>query len=103
MRGLRTNESEKFLKYFSIVQAAACELGKIFFFDTGEGHDIITNELEGEYLSGWLIPIEKASEFEKLWESWNVDGNEAWDQYYCFAEWTNNGDIHIEFRFYPTN
>lgn len=103
MRGLRTNESEKFINFFSIVQSFAHTLGKVFFIDTGEGHEIITDELDGEDLSGWLIPVEKASEFEELWKNWNEDTPGDWDQYYCFAEWTNNGDIHIEFRFYPTN
>ena len=86
MGGLRTIESEKIIKYFSIVQSYAYTLGKVFFLDSGEGYEIITDELDGENISGWLVPLKKSSEFETLWKNRDEDATEDWDKYYCFAE-----------------
>lgn len=66
MQGLRMRESSKFLEFFKIVQKRAKETGHIYFLDTGEGHELITDELDCEDLSGWLIPNAKVKNFEKM-------------------------------------
>lgn len=96
MRGLRTKENEKFLVFFEIVQKAAEREGKVFFLDVGEGNEIITDELEGEDLFGWLIPLEIADQFE---EEWLKDAiGEEWESFETFEEWekTEKG-LKIEF------
>jgi hypothetical protein len=67
MQGLRTQENDKFLKFWDLVQTAAKEKNAIFFLDTGEGHDFETPDMEGECLSGWLVPVSRSAEFEKDW------------------------------------
>ena len=42
MLGLRTEESEKFVKYFAIVQCAAEKQGCIYYLDAGDGRDFET-------------------------------------------------------------
>ncbi len=56
MQGLRTKESIKFQKFFSIVQNEAIKRHSIFFLDAGDGNAFETTNLEGEDLMGWLIP-----------------------------------------------
>jgi len=50
--------------------------------------------MEGEDLSGWLIPNELAIEFEEIWSS--EDKNEIdtkWQKYTKLAQWENIQDI----------
>jgi hypothetical protein len=47
-------------------------------------------DMEGEDLMGWLIPCEKADEFEYLWFQDKSDEN--WDNYFGFAVWEENGN-----------
>ena len=96
MRGLRTQESNKFIKFFSIVQNAAEKKNSVFFFDTGDGRDFETDYIEGEDLMGWLIPKEKANEFETIWG--NGDVPDEWSDYYGFAIWENSNNLIIEFQ-----
>ena len=97
MRGLRTQEDEKFIKFFEIVQEAANKKNSVFFGDSGEGNDIITPEFEGEDLFGWLIPNEKADEFEKQFNAFNVSSK--WDPFLIFANWyRDQNEIKIEFE-----
>jgi hypothetical protein len=97
MRELRTQENDKFEKYFEIVRNAAKKKGCIYFVDCGEGRELFTDELEGEDLSGWLIPKEKADMFEKEFQSKDV--SEKWNSYVCFAIWSNTDKgVEIEFR-----
>ena len=96
MQGLRTQETNKFKKFFSIVQDAAQRKGCVFFLDAGDGRDFETNTLEGEDLMGWLVPKNKALNFEKLWEKGNV--SDKWSKYYGFAVWKDINNITIEFE-----
>ena len=65
MLGLRTQESDKFIKFFKVVQSEAEKQGNIFFLDSEDGHDGVVNNIETCNMFGWLIPKEKASDFEK--------------------------------------
>ena len=97
MRGLRTQENEKFKKFFSVVQEKAAEKGKVFFLDSGEGRECITKNFDGEDLSGWLIPKKEADKFEEEWE--NRSKLDKWINYFCFAIWKEEkGIFMIEFR-----
>ncbi|MDD6298603.1 hypothetical protein [Hornefia butyriciproducens] len=97
MQGLRTLEGKKFETFFKIVQDEALTGGKIFFLDSGEGQEFETDDMEGENLSGWLVPIEKAYEFEKQFIKRDID-NEKWDDFFSFARWSwSNQQITITF------
>ena len=87
MLGLRTNESNKFVKYFEIVQATAQSQGCVYFLDSGDGRDFENEEYEGEDLMGWLIPVDIVSSFEKEWN--NFDVSDSWSGFYTWAIWDN--------------
>ena len=44
---------------------------------------------------GWLIPYEKADEFEQLWLK--NESNEEWDEFFCFAVWEFENSLIIKF------
>lgn len=97
MRGLRTQESEKFNRFFALIQAEAKKRDSVFFADAGDGNDFETAELEGETMMGWLIPSEKVKEFEPLWEASEVD--DSWSDFFQWAVWSMDADnvkIHFE-------
>ena len=97
MVGLRTQEDDKFVKFFSLVQDIARGSNSVFFLDSGEGNEIITSEFEGEDLFGWLIPNEKSEEFKREYLSFDV--SEKWDPFFKFANWYPDGnDIKIVFE-----
>ena len=99
IRGIRTEENEAFCNYFRIVQKEAEKQGCFYFADCGEGHELFMEQLEGENLSGWLIPIEKADVFEKFFLDNNVP--DEWDEYWCCAEWSiEDGQVIIQFNDY---
>ena len=52
MLGLRTNESDKFIRFFEIVQAAARKQGRVYYLDAGDGRGFENGEYEGEDLMG---------------------------------------------------
>lgn len=100
LQRIKEEMDRRFKPYFNLVQAAANKQGAQFFMDSGEGRDIITEEFEGEDISGWLIPLEQAREFEKEWmqkQGKNIDGR--WDRYYLFAIWSLvDGKVDIAFK-----
>lgn len=96
MLGLRTQETNKFEKFFSIVQAAADQKGCVFYLDAGDGRDFETGTLEGEDLMGWLIPKEKVTQFEKEWESEDI--SDEWSDFYKWAIWDNPDNPTIKFE-----
>ena len=96
MLGLRTQESEKFKKYFSIVQEAARGIKCVFFLDSGDGRDFETDTLEGEDLMGWLIPEDRVLEFEKMWKAWEV--SDEWTDFYKWAIWDNPDNPTVKFE-----
>ncbi len=103
MKGLKTQEGNKFIKFWKIVQETAKKQGKIFFLDSGEGRELITDTMEIEDLSGWLVPEEQADEFEKEWlqGSDKIWKNDKWDKTFRFAIWHKEGNnISIVFKTY---
>ncbi len=99
MRGLRTQEGSKFEKFFGVVQEIAKKHSKVFFLDAGLGKEIETDEYNGENLQGWLIPKEKADDFEKVFM--NFQNTEDWDDFFAFLEWEEkNGKIEMFFEEY---
>ena len=95
MRGLRTQEGEKFERFFALVQKEALKQGSVFFLDSGEGHDFDNGFMEGENLSGWLIPFGLADEFEKEYLKHN-DDLEEWEEYFCWIEWENENNPRVK-------
>lgn len=63
MLGLRTQESNEFIKFFKLVQDEAKKLNKVFFLDFGQCDDIPFNGMEVDSLFGWLIPNEDVEKF----------------------------------------
>ena len=96
MLGLRTEESEKFLSFFFVVQETANKKGCVFFLDSGDGRDFQTDTLEGEDLMGWLIPKDRVPEFEKEWKAWEV--SDEWSDFYKWAIWDNPDNLTIKFQ-----
>ena len=96
MLGLRTNESEKFIKYFEIVQATAQRQGCACYLDAGDGRDFENDRYEGEDLMGWLIPIDAVPNFEKEWNSGDV--SDEWSRFYTWAIWSTPENPTVEFE-----
>lgn len=96
MLGLRTHESEKFNKFFALIQQEAEKRNAVFFADAGDGNDFETPTMEGEDMMGWLIPRDKVDEFKLLWKESRVDG--SWTDFFTWALWSNDGNA-IQIRF----
>lgn len=91
MLGLRTEENNEFLNFFKLVQNEAQKQNAVFFMECGCGDVLSEENIECEDCQGWLIPVEKAEEFNKLFLAENVD--EKWDEFEAWADWkkTSNG------------
>lgn len=99
MQGLRTQEEEKFNRFWEIVQNTAKAQGKMFFLDCGEGREFFLEDMEGEDLRGWLIPLEDFAEFEIEWMKNNI--SDKWIDNIFWAEWENtDGHITVQFNTY---
>ena len=85
MLGLRTKASDKFVKYFEIVQATAQQHDCVYYLDAGDGRDFENEVYEGEDLMGWLIPVDFVAAFEKEWNYGDV--SDEWSKYYTWAIW----------------
>lgn len=97
MQGLRKQETEKFERFFAIIQAEAKKHNALFFADAGDGNDFETSTLEGENMMGWLIPSDKVKEFEPLWQSSDV--NDSWSDSFVWAIWSKDGNtVKIKFE-----
>ena len=80
-----------------MIQSAAEAKGAVFFADAGDGNDFETPTLEGEDMMGWLIPTDKANEFEPMWEQSDV--SDEWSDFFVWAVWKRDGDkIKVEFE-----
>lgn len=96
MLGLRTQETSKFISFFELVQKKAAEKGSVFFLDSGDGNEFETETMEGENLQGWLIPLSKVDEFERIWKEHAEDDDFV--EFFCWAEWVEvKGEIEIRF------
>lgn len=101
MRGLKHKsdlDDARFVRFFSLIQNKAMENGSVFFSWSGEGHEIMTDELDGEDMSGWLVPFDESDEFEIQWMSGLDAIGDKFDDMFVFARWREeNGSIVIEF------
>lgn len=98
MRELRTQENKEFENFFSIVREEASKNGGVFFVDSGEGREIFRPGIEGEDLFGWLIPNDRANEFEVEFSTNAVD-EDKWEEFECIARWDEiDGKITISFE-----
>lgn len=102
MRGLKTQESGLFNRYFQLIQDKAEKQGSVFFAFAGEGRDFELPDMEGEDLTGWLIPKNKVEVFEPEWSKENsLAALEEWEEYFVWAEWSiHNGRVSISFESY---
>ncbi len=92
-QGLRVQENDKFLKFWKIVQEEASKHNSVFFLDSGEWNEIETAEINAEDLAGWLIPKDKASEFDILFKAFeNKTISDRFDDFYMIASWKRNKD-----------
>lgn len=89
----------KFENFLGLVQDAARKEGKAFFLDCGEGRSFCLGDLEGEDLSGWLIPLSDAEEFFLRFHA--KEGVDQWLDCMVFARWNETeGGIGIQFETY---
>lgn len=100
VEGLRTQESDKFNRFFSeVVQRAAAEKDCVFFCDCGEGRDFENDVMEGEDLSGWLIPSSMVKKFKKDFTKRKVP--DKWNEFISFCIWEGGRDnISVRFEAY---
>lgn len=100
MRGLKWPENERFERFFSVIQQAAQEKHAVFFLFAGEGHPFTVADMEGEDLSGWLIPAERAAIFECQWAQNNsLSALQGWTDYFVWAVWSfENGTLLVQFE-----
>ena len=69
-----------------------------FFISSGEGHELITETMEGEDLFGWLIPLDRAEEFISE-KSGNEFDEEKWEKFETFAIWKlENENVSVSFQ-----
>lgn len=83
MKGLRTEENDRFLRYFEIVQSYAKKQNSVFFMDFGQCDDIAFKDMELDCLFGWLIPSDMADNFEKIYLKSAVD--DSWNDFYVWV------------------
>lgn len=96
MQGLRQQESQKFEKFFQMVQDEAKKKGCVFFLDCGLGNVFEDDNIECEDLSGWLIENNKVHEFERIFvEDLETDD---FDEAYCSVIFSTDeaGNIKID-------
>jgi hypothetical protein len=99
MQGLKTHETPKFLRFWSIVQKEAQENNNVFFLECGEGRDFEDEDMECEDLRGWLIPVSLVPQFQDEWEKDSV--SDDWIDYIRWAEWKHVGnEIAVIFQDY---
>lgn len=97
MQGLKAQEESGFCRFFELVQKSAAALGSVFFLDAGEGRDFEQDGLQGEDLSGWLIPAGRAEEFQAEWEQGKP--SDGWLEFFRFAIWSaDSGALTVDFK-----
>ena len=88
---------EPFLRFFSIVQGAASDVGCTFFLDSGDDHDMVTADLDCQDLWGWLVPDSGARAFETAWL--DREDMSRFSDMFVLAHWSGTpGDIKISFE-----
>lgn len=101
MAGLRTHEDARFVKFIDLVQAAAEKQGKVFFLECEDGNDASLKDMDVSDLTGWLVPKDKAPEFEAIWLA--RQENDDWIDFYRAVTWKRSlfGKIKIRFEEMP--
>ena len=87
------------MRFFAIVQAAAKRDGKVFFFWSFEGNDIIDDRFDGGDMSGWLVPIAEAERFDAIWQTSTDDFPDDLFDTFCIARWSEDSDGNISIQF----
>ena len=102
MRGLKTQESAQFNRFFQMIQDEAEKQDAVFFAFAGEGHELNLSNLEGEDMTGWLIPKNQLDSFEPEWSKDNsLVALEKWEEYFVWAEWSmQDKKVSISFKIY---
>lgn len=101
MRGLKTQESKEFNRFWKLVQEKAAQRNCVFFGFAGEGREFSAGSIEGEDFSGWLVPADHADAFEQVWQknSEALFDRELPEAEFTFAIWHKNEDtVSIEFK-----
>lgn len=95
IKTIRTEENAKFLRFFERVQQEAAKRDAVFFLDCGLGKVVENDSFECEDLAGWLIPNEKASEFEPFFlESSEVQHD--YDDFYIAVDFElSDNDVKV--------
>ena len=99
MLGLRTQENEKHKRFFEIVQNAAAKQGCVFFSTCGTGENmVIDDQYDCEDLEGYLVPKEKAEEFQDYFLQYK-ENDKKWADNFVTMEWKRSpeGDFVITF------
>ena len=98
----RTSDDAPFMRFFKIVQNEGMrQHGKVFFLDTCEGNDHITDEIDCSNLSGWLVDPSDIGEFEPAWREGWTGLPERFDLDMVMARWSGDPlSPEIEFEFY---
>lgn len=97
MKGLKTQEGPKFIKFMEVVQECATALDCVFFLEAGDGREFITPDMEGEDLQGWLIPKSKSKAFESEWKNDNINDDE-WEDNFVLAIWEKSNNVTVKFE-----
>lgn len=102
IRFKRDSDDALFMRFFNIVQDEGMrQHGKVFFLDTCEGNDCITDDIDCSDLSGWLIKPEDISEFEPFWRDDEENMPDRFTTDMVVARWSGQvGDISIDFEFF---
>lgn len=89
MQGLWKQENIEFENFFALVQNKAKENSKVFFLCNGEGKLATYDKYEMEDMTGWLISIELANQFEKEWLANKVKASKLnkWNHYIAYVDW----------------
>lgn len=98
IRFKRDSDDKRFMNFFGLVQSAAARIGKVFFFWSDEGNDLVTDEFDGGDMSGWLVDGKEAKRFDAIWRKSAKDIPDEFD--FVVARWHENqdGSIGIEFE-----
>lgn len=99
MRGLRTQESKEFERFFELIQEEAKKEKAIFFAFAGDGNVTKLQDIECEDMSGWLIPNEKADQFEREWmENNSMSALEEWEEFFTETVYEiKDGKVSVSF------
>lgn len=85
MVGLRTQEDDRFVRFFEIIQEKAKQMDSVFFLDCAEGRCVFDDDMICTDCSGWLIPADRAQVFQKQYEAFR--DNVTWEGFAAWATW----------------